>query len=158
MSHHVSCNEEPHSRSMCKSCPGPKEFCSSPRKSSRLKFRPSTPYRRLRLRPDSYTGRWRGARCRTRSKNPYCTCACNLRCRTVELEQFWLWIYTSVAFMETSNSCLVFWRCRGMRVVSEKVEYEGRWVPTSNWSTAERGFEGTGCFRSVRFYFMVFGF
>jgi hypothetical protein len=24
-------------------------------------------------------------------------------------------------------------------VVSEKVVYEGRWVPTSNWSTEERG-------------------
>ena len=24
-------------------------------------------------------------------------------------------------------------------MVSEKVVYDGRWVPTSNWSTAERG-------------------
>ena len=41
--------------------------------------------------------------------------------------------------MEESNSCFVFLWERGVIVDGEKVENEGRNVPTSNWSTEERG-------------------
>ena len=52
----------------------------------------------------------------------------NLRCRTVELEQFWLWIY-ECRLHEGIKQLLSLLVCRGMRVVSEeKVEYDGRWV------------------------------